>query len=106
MKPEDVPDDLIRVAVRANADRNHANLCGCVAWPEWCTSDYSPTQWEHGDESETIAAVWPEIEKRVREQVAAEIRETARSLREDGQISQDGWRGYTAAAYIAGGESR
>lgn len=74
MKPEDVPEELVRAATRG--------YLGLEA-------------------RRVIANVWPEIERRVREQVAAEIRETARSLREDGQISQDGWRGYVAAAYIA-----
>jgi len=83
MKPEDVPDDLLSLY-----GRNYMGSSPAVA------------------ARRAMAAVIPEIEKRVREQVAAEIRETARSLREDGQISQDGWRGYTAAAYIAGGESR
>lgn len=57
MNPEDVPDEWVRLAVRANADRNHVDLCGCVAWPERCLSGYTPTQWEHGDEAHTIATV-------------------------------------------------
>jgi acyl-CoA reductase-like NAD-dependent aldehyde dehydrogenase len=90
MKPEDVPADLYDLALDALPGE-----------PDEVIS--ATTQEEV---RAALAAVIPEIEKRVREQVAAEIRETARSLREDGQISQDGWRGYTAAAYIAGGESR
>jgi len=80
MKPEDVPADLLDLAHDA---RLRAVFDGI------------------GSLGPMLAAVLPEHERRVREQVAAEIRETARSLREDGQISQDGWRGYTAAAYIA-----
>lgn len=75
-RPE-VPDEWVDIAVRANATRNHADLCGCVAWPERCVSGYTPGQWEHGDEAETIAAVVPVIERRVREQVARETRDLA-----------------------------
>ena len=91
MKPSEVPDDLADDAVDAwhEAPRNEHGLV--------ILDDHMRY---------VLAAVLPAHERRVREQVAAEIRETARSLREDGQISQDGWRGYTAAAYIAGGESR
>ena len=83
MKPEDVPDELIEVAYQAY-----------LRAPQIPINDVSV--WGYA-----LAAVLPAHERQVRERVAAEIRETARSLREDGQISQDGWRGYVAAAYIA-----
>lgn len=55
MKPEDVPDQMIVTA------RDAANRA-----PQ--KRDGKPTRMRHA-----LAAVWPEIEKRVREQVAAEI---------------------------------
>lgn len=54
-RPE-VLDELVGLAVRANANRSHADLCGCATWPERCASGYIPGEWEHGDEAHTIAA--------------------------------------------------
>lgn len=71
-RPE-VLEELVGLAVRANADRSHADLCGCATWPERCASGYIPGEWEHGDEAHTIAAVLPAHERQVREQVARDI---------------------------------
>ena len=82
MKPTEVPAEYVQMMADAEFDAPP----GCSAADSYRT---------------VLAAVLPAHERQVRERVAVEIRETARSLREDGQISQDGWRGYVAAAYIA-----
>ena len=83
MKPEDVPDEWVRLAVRANADRNHADLCYCLAWPKRCVSGYTPTQWEHGDEAHTIAAVTPAIERAIADAQQRSAKITRGAAREE-----------------------
>lgn len=84
MNPEDVPDQMIVTA------RDAANRA-----PQ--KRDGKPTRMRHA-----LAAVWPEIEKRVREQVAAEI-EAHATEHDDGSA----WgHGMDRAAEIARGESR
>ncbi len=55
-----------------------------------------------------LAAVIPEIEKRVREQVAAEIEARGNELRgdEENPIGREEWACFTIAASVARGESR
>lgn len=105
VNPEDVPDEWVHLAVRANADRNHVELCGCIAWPEQCVSGYTPTQWEHGDEAHMIAAVLPAHERQVRERVAAEITAARPFSGNPGPQHKHYTMGLIRAARIARGES-
>ena len=52
--------ELTAIGIRAVANRNHADLCGCSAWPDNC-EHYKPSQWEHGDEEVFLAAVLPHV---------------------------------------------
>lgn len=82
MNPEDVPDQMVVTA------RDAANQA-----PQ--KRDGKPTRMRHA-----LAAVWPEIEKRVREQVAAEIEAERSGGTEHWHIAMD------HAARIARGEAR
>lgn len=88
-RPE-VVDELVGLAVRANANRSHADLCGCATWPERCASGYIPSAWEHGDEAHTIAAVLPAHERLVRKRVADETRRLARRWAVNAQATPAG----------------
>lgn len=88
-RPE-VLDELVGLAVRANANRSHADLCGCATWPERCASGYIPGAWEHGDEAHTIAAVLPAHERLVRKRVADETRRLARRWAANAQATPAG----------------
>lgn len=67
MTPEDVPEELIDLARAASN-----------AAPQ--KRDGKPTRMRHA-----LAAVWPKIERQVRERVATELEERIQAMREDGE---------------------
>lgn len=50
-------------------DENHADLCGCDAWPAHCASGYKPGTWDDGVALHIAVQV---LDPLIREQIASE----------------------------------
>lgn len=94
-------EDLAAIGIRAIADAAHQHMCACTLWPDNCPY-YKPDQWEHGDETDFLAAVIPAI----REQIAGEIEATGLKRRTEiaPYISREQLACYRHAATIARGD--